>query len=106
MAVQIRDTPFGHLTRLITKNAIFQYPEEVASNTLVTNKKQEKDDLADPRRYQPSPGDVESAAATEAFEDKADKAEATKDKYLVDWYGPKDPEVSRTRSNLKIYTDI
>lgn len=103
MTTQIRDTQFGHLVRYLSGKKLLRYPDEVDLSLCKKSfpsrlQRQQRDDV-DPSD---KPNDADRAGAFESETqsddvEKADKrqtavdAEAT---FLVDWYGPDDPEVS------------
>ncbi|KAF4622684.1 hypothetical protein G7Y89_g14345 [Cudoniella acicularis] len=68
MTTQFRDTKFGHLARFLSRNKLFQYPDEI-----------------DPSLWKMPLQQNKASAITGVVEDG-------KDIYLVDWYGPDDPE--------------
>ncbi|KAI1808758.1 benomyl/methotrexate resistance protein [Daldinia bambusicola] len=88
MVPQIRDTPFGHLVRFLSRDKLFLFPDE-----------------ADPSIWKkPLPGDTgtplksltEQATITQGVVAQDSNADQTvvddRNFYVVDWYGPDDPE--------------
>ena len=92
MAVQIRDTPFGHLTRLLSRNAMFQYPEEQVS-TLPAKNTFSASGSATTNELDQSNGNRPQSSIDMAEEGKKGP-ETAGDEFLVGWYGPDDIEVS------------
>lgn len=104
MAIQLRDTQFGHLTRLLSRRRWFPYPDEVDislskkfvdSDTMrhQGNGFEKTDDTNKPGRpsWQASDGpntDLEACGAQNVVSRE-------KETFLVDWYGPDDPEVGK-----------
>lgn len=91
MTTQLRDTKFGHVVRLITKNKVLQYPDEVdpAKWQAVLSAK--------PNRERPF-GEAEGRTTVAASDSKLEKGEQAA--FLVDWYGPDDPEVRCSSSHV------
>ena len=103
MATQLfRDTQFCHLVRLLSGNKLFRYPDENDPSLW------EKSVFwKDTTSGQTEPGQQSSGVGrSEELEtwDQIDlrqpslnhTIEEGKDVYLIDWYGPDDPEVSKT----------
>lgn len=89
MATQVRDTTFGHIVRLLSSNKIFQYPDEVDPSLWKKCLQGDTGSAPTPPREQtsePQGVKLEDLNQGQAVEDG-------KDIYLVDWYGPDDPEV-------------
>jgi DHA1 family multidrug resistance protein-like MFS transporter len=116
----IRDSPFGHVVRLVTGRKYFQYPEEkdhelwkkyvneeksgyMAHHGTAEPPKEESDDINQAQGLR-AREDSESSSRTlgeghnEASGVRVDP-EKGKDKHVVDWYGPDDPQVSLSRSS-------
>lgn len=117
----IRDTAFGQIVRLVTKNRVFQYPEEQDPEHWKQYLNEEKSayiahhGTTEPpvdesqQELQGARGirtrDAQGDSATDsresmATEDTYNEAsgvrvdqEKGRDKNVVDWYGPNDPEV-------------
>ena len=90
MAVQLRDTLFGFLIRRLTRNSVFQYPEEQNIGACL---KIQHDGATNSSGHDNEP-------ANETLQDQAETAKSEKlteerhnNKHLVDWYSPDDPEV-------------
>jgi len=118
----IRDSPFGHIVRLVTRNKVFQYPEErdpglwkkyvheeksgyMAHHGTVEPPEEESQDLNNARGVRAR--DSDSSARTEVGDGynaasgaKVDP-EKGKDKYVIDWYGDDDPQNPRNWSRGK-----
>ena len=110
----IRDSPFGHIARLVTQKKCFQYPEEKDPNLWKKYVNQEKsgyvahhgntsppedevDELREARGIRDREGSESSC--TEVGEEfnhasgmRIDQ-EKGKDQYVIDWFGPDDPQV-------------
>ncbi|KAG8169828.1 hypothetical protein KVR01_000573 [Diaporthe batatas] len=89
MATQIRDTAFGQLVRRLSNNRWLRYPDEVdptlwekhlRDREFTRDEKPNGTDASSPRPERSIAGDV-----TRSVEDGQDV-------FLVDWYGPDDPE--------------
>ena len=105
----IRESAFGQIVRLITRNKVFRYPEEKDLSIWEKYINQEKSrnmavhgstqPFEDPEKDMTvdTPQSPESSSSTIA-EDGATKQpvdpEKGRDVTIVDWYGPDDPEVS------------
>jgi hypothetical protein len=67
MTTQIRDTSFGRLVRLLSRDTLFQYPDELQTPEI---------------------------SFWDQYSTEDDKAKKVgKDSLIVGWYGPDDPEV-------------
>lgn len=110
----IRDSPFGHIVRLVTRNKWFQYPEEkdpelwkkyvnqeksgyVAHHGNTSPPEEESEELRQARGMREREGSESSQ--TEIGEDfnhasgvRIDQ-EKGKDLHVIDWFGPDDPQV-------------
>jgi len=118
----IRDSTFGQLVRLVTRNKVFLYPEEKDSEvwkkyvnkeksanmatygqTSIPEDEDEKDNNEQPARNN-SPSRSQSSSSTAIDESsnvnevsgKPIDQEKGKDSHVVDWYGADDPEVRAT----------
>ena len=87
MTTQFRDTPCGHLIRVLTGNKILRYADEV-----------------DPKGYHAAltARTVEKGPSPDREEVTQRKFEGGKDDVVVvvDWYSPDDPEVRLTSNAL------
>ncbi|KAK8055208.1 hypothetical protein PG993_000435 [Apiospora rasikravindrae] len=121
----LRDTFFSHCLRVVTGGRVFKYPEEVDSSIWTkyvhaeksANMAQHGQTTAPEGSFrdspaqdpgQPSPGSRSSSATQldhEAIANTNHKRhvdpEKGKDHYIVDWYGPNDPENPRNWSRPK-----
>lgn len=110
----IRDSPFGHIVRLVTRNKYFQYPEEKDAELWKKYVNQEKSgyvahhgDTSPPEEDVEELREARGVREREASEDaqtevgdeynhasgvKIDQ-EKGKDQHVIDWYGPDDPQV-------------
>lgn len=115
----IRDSPFGHIVRLVTRKKYFQYPEEKDPNLWKNYVNQEKsgyvahhgntsppeeevDGLREARGVRDREGSESSR--TEVGEEfnyasgmRIDQ-EKGKDQHVIDWFGPDDPQVWQSSS--------
>jgi DHA1 family multidrug resistance protein-like MFS transporter len=115
----IRDSPFGHIVRLVTRNKVFQYPEErdpelwkkyvheeksgyMAHHGTAEPPEEESEDLNNARGVRAR--DSDSSVRTEVGDGynvasgaKVDP-EKGKDKHVIDWYGDDDPQVNPSPS--------
>lgn len=104
----IRDSPFGHIVRLVTRNKVFQYPEERDPKVWKKYVNGEKSGhMARHGATQP-PQDEENETTHERDGNLSDASSQTqvneasgmrvdpekgKDKHVIDWYGDDDPQV-------------
>jgi len=126
----IRDSPFGHIVRLVTRNKVFQYPEEKDPSLWKKYLHEEKSGHAAYHGSTEAPEDREnipelnnarglaqrerehnsrSSSQTQVGEGyneasgvKIDK-EKGKDIHVIDWYGDDDPQNPRNWSRAKKY---
>jgi len=118
----IRDSPFGHIVRLVTRNRCFQYPEEkdpelwkkyvnqeksgyVAHHGNTSPPEEESEELRRARGMREREGSESSQ--TEVGDEynyasgvRVDQ-EKGKDHHVVDWFGPDDPQNPRNWSRMK-----
>jgi DHA1 family multidrug resistance protein-like MFS transporter len=107
----LRDSAFGQIVRLITRNNVFQFPEErdaslceryidaeklgnMAHHGTVeaeTEKETHVNNLASSRTS--SSTQVDERAAVNGASQKPVDPEKGRDLNMVDWYGPEDPDV-------------
>jgi DHA1 family multidrug resistance protein-like MFS transporter len=107
MSTQIRETQFGLLIRSLSSNKLFQYPDEVDPSIWMKSLQRNTTSISTP------PG--EHVGSSEKLRDRANSTNSIenvdrqtvdilhpspgqamqdgKDIYIVDWYGPDDPEV-------------
>jgi DHA1 family multidrug resistance protein-like MFS transporter len=131
----IRDTAFGQILRLITKNRVLQYPEEQDPEHWKNYLNEEKSGYiahhgtAEPPEDDESrqelqnarglhmrdaqgdgPADSRNSMATGTTINEASGVpvdqEKGRDKNLIDWYGPEDPEVRLCCSNSCMNTTL
>lgn len=114
----IRDSPFGHIVRAVTKNKVFQYPEEkdpelwkkyvheeksghVAyhGRTEAPEDRENIEELNNARGISQREQNSRSSSQTQVGEEhneasgvRVDK-EKGKDLNVIDWYGDDDPQV-------------
>lgn len=93
MATQIRETAFGQLTRRLSNNRWFRYPDEV-DPTLWEKYLRDRESTTEEKhcRSSPSGADASSSGPEGPAGDGPRSVEDGQDVYLVDWYGPDDPE--------------
>jgi DHA1 family multidrug resistance protein-like MFS transporter len=113
----IRDSPFGHCVRLVTRNKYFQYPEEKDPNLWKKYVNQEKSGyVAHHGDTQPPDEEVEELRQARGVREREDSESSSrtqvgdgegynhasgvrvdpekgKDQHVIDWYGPEDPAV-------------
>ncbi|KAJ4380443.1 GTPase-activating protein [Didymella sp. IMI 355093] len=118
----IRDSPFGHIVRLVTRNKVFQYPEEKDPNLWKKYVNQEKSGyVAHHGDTSPPEEDVEELRQARGVRDREGSEssqtevgdeynhasgvridqEKGKDQHVIDWYGPDDPQNPRNWSRGK-----
>ncbi|KIX01487.1 uncharacterized protein Z518_09213 [Rhinocladiella mackenziei CBS 650.93] len=102
MTTQFRDTQFGHLVRLVSDNKLFPYPDEIDPS--LWKKSVQRCATSSSPRSGDQHGGSEKLRNTNNSTDASVKdldprnddlnraVERGKDVYLVDWYGPDDPE--------------
>lgn len=124
----IRDSPFGHIVRAVTKNKVFQYPEEkdpelwkkyvheeksghVAyhGRTEAPEDRENIEELNNARGISQREQNSRSSSQTQVGEEyneasgvRVDK-EKGKDLNVIDWYGDDDPQNPRNWSRAKKY---
>ncbi|OTB09775.1 hypothetical protein K445DRAFT_311111 [Daldinia sp. EC12] len=88
MATQIRDTQFGHLVRFLSRNKLFPFPDEVDPSLW---KKSLPGHTGPPLK---SPTEQANDAQGVVVQDSDADQTIIDDRnfYVVDWYGPDDPE--------------
>jgi DHA1 family multidrug resistance protein-like MFS transporter len=108
MTTQFRDTQFGHLVRFLSHNKLFQYPDELDTtlwqralqrNIDPTSSPLDDQDVSSEKRNDPN--DIAPGLALRSDTQDVDlqdqrvsrTIENGKDTFLIDWYGPDDPEV-------------
>ncbi|KAJ4350693.1 GTPase-activating protein [Ascochyta clinopodiicola] len=118
----IRDSPFGHIVRLVTRNKCFQYPEEkdpslwkkyvnqeksgyVAHHGNTSPPEEEVEELQNARGVRDREG---SESSNTEIGDEYNHAsgvridqEKGKDQHVIDWFGPDDPQNPRNWSRGK-----
>lgn len=123
----LRDSIFGHCLRLITRGKVFQYPEEVDPS--IWKKYVHAEKSANIAKHGQTAAPVPSSqgnlgqnrqqsacqsghsSATEVDHDALVSGEPSRhvdpekgrDQYIVDWYGPSDPEVSSSTSTVFLH---
>lgn len=117
MSTQIRDTQFGYLVRAISKNRRYRYPDELETFFWKTQLQQQVKPLPSARPGPRSQDWDESKAednatdtptygiASQVFEADND-AGPDNEVYLVDWYGPDDPEVRCNTFRREAFSNI
>ena len=104
----IRESAFGQIVRLITRNKVFQYPEEKdlsfyekyinhdKSRNMAVHGSTEPPEDFEKKHAAKSPQDPESSTSTIADNEASrypTDPEKGRDVTMIDWYGPDDPEV-------------
>jgi len=118
----IRDSPFGHVVRLVTRNKCFQYPEEKDPSLWKKYVNQEKSGYVahhgDTSPPEEESGELRSARGMREREGSESEQtevgdeynyasgvrvdqEKGKDHHVVDWDGPDDPQNPRNWSRAK-----
>ncbi|ETN40929.1 uncharacterized protein HMPREF1541_05209 [Cyphellophora europaea CBS 101466] len=85
MAVQVRDTHFGRFVRFISCKRLLQYPDELdptLANAFTLSGQPRSDELLK----------KEACDGVDLQNDASQPPKAAQRFYLVDWYGPDDPE--------------
>lgn len=114
----IRDSPFGHIVRLVTRRKYFQYPEEkdhemwkkyvneeksgyMAHHGTAEPPEEESEELNQAQGLRAREGNnSETSSRTHVGEGHNEASgvrvdpEKGKDKHVIDWYGSDDPQVS------------
>lgn len=108
MTSQFRDTQFGHLMRFLSGDKLFRYPDEVDPLRWKSAVERDTTSASTWLRKQNTGSEksenLNDAANTSARDFKTQDVDSVepsinhvvedgKDAYLVDWYGPDDPEV-------------
>jgi len=121
----IRDSPFGHIVRLVTRQKVFQYPEEkdpslwkkyvheeksahMAHHGTAESPEEDTDELNNLRGVRTRDAADNSSDSSRTIADGYNEAsgarvdpEKGKDKHVIDWYGPEDPQNPRNWSRAK-----
>jgi DHA1 family multidrug resistance protein-like MFS transporter len=101
----IRDSPFGHTVRLLTRNKVFQYPEERDAEIWKKYVNQEKSGNMAQHGSPEAPegrNSSDSSSQTQVGDGVNEASgvrvdpEKGKDKHVIDWYGADDAQVSLT----------
>jgi DHA1 family multidrug resistance protein-like MFS transporter len=87
MATQLRNTQFGNLVRLISGKRLFRYPDEVDSSLWKAALQRNETSII-------AGGGTPFTEGKEGVNGADGIAEEGGDVFLIDWYGPEDPEVS------------
>lgn len=94
MATQLRDTAFGQLVRRLSNNRWFRYPDEL-DPTLWEKHLRDRESTTDEKHNGSSPDGTDASLPGPEGGSAGDgtrSVEDGQDVYLVDWYGPDDPE--------------
>ena len=103
MTTQLRDTQFGHLLRFLSGNKLFRYPDEIDPSLWKKSLQRDTTSPSTPsgeqtnasaQDFNKQDGDLQDRSGNHVVEDG-------KDTYLVDWYGPDDPEVSAPIGSMR-----
>ena len=97
MMTQFRDTQFGHFVRFLSRNKYLRYSDEADAllckrGTATAEQSREPEKLEQPEDLRTGDLDSREPASSQAVEHG-------KDAFLVDWYGPDDPENPRNWSS-------
>jgi len=116
VAELIRDSPFGHIVRLVTRNKVFQYPEERDPEVWKKYVNQEKsghmahhgapeppNDNGNDTTHERDGNVSDASSQTQVNEASGARVdpEKGKDRYVIDWYGDEDPQNPRNWSRAK-----
>ncbi len=99
MATQLRDTQIGHLIRLLSGKKLLPYPDEVDSSLWKKSALRPSPLESSQGPQIEKPPNTENPANNPIKDLEAETngsnrvIENGKDIYLVEWYGPDDPEV-------------
>lgn len=88
MAFQFHTTTFGQLVRLLSRNKVFQYPDEIDQLLWKRFLRQDASEYMNGPGRGPSKNEATEGGDNTAFHDSEQEI------LLVEWYGPDDPEVS------------
>lgn len=110
MTTQFRNTQFGHLVRFLSGNKLFRCPDEIDPS--LWKKSLQRDATSISTRSGKQSGGSEKSkdpndsthASTKGFDAQdvnLQDQSVGKDIYLVDWYGPDDPEVSAPIGSMR-----
>lgn len=90
MAFRFHTTTFGQLVRLLSRNKVFQYPDEIDPLLWKRLFRQDALEHMDGSGREPSKNETteDGIPQNTAFHDGEQEV------LLVEWYGPDDPEVS------------
>lgn len=93
--LHVQSTIFGKLMRLVSRNKVFQYPDEVDPSSWKNAIQEDPTQL--PRQTSPSTVDLVKASGKEAqngavHEQQQARKREKCDVTIVGWYGPDDPE--------------
>ncbi|KAH3980167.1 hypothetical protein HBI70_010540 [Parastagonospora nodorum] len=121
----IRDSPFGHIVRFVTRNKVFQYPEErdpevwkkyvhqeksgyMAHHGTTDPPEEESEELQNAQGVRAREHNSSDSASRTQVGDGFNEASGVKvdpekgrDRHVVDWYGPDDPQNPRNWSRAK-----
>ncbi|EAT85845.1 hypothetical protein HBI56_144620 [Parastagonospora nodorum] len=121
----IRDSPFGHIVRLVTRNKVFQYPEErdpevwkkyvhqeksgyMAHHGTTDPPEEESEELQNAQGVRAREHNSSDSASRTQVGDGFNEASGVKvdpekgrDRHVIDWYGPDDPQNPRNWSRAK-----
>lgn len=107
---QLRDTQFGHLVRFLSRRRYLQYPDEVdpslwQRSLMHRGTGDGREKLASADHPDRPPVNLDHQTTDDPPASNLDSSgsganlervvEDGRDVYLVDWYGPNDPEVSQ-----------
>ena len=87
MATQLRDTEFGHIIRMLTGHKVLRYPDEIDLGGCQTAL---GGSIGDEK---PVPPLQDRTTGSRQEDDELE--DGGREAFLVDWYGPDDPEVRR-----------
>lgn len=95
MAIQLRETQFAWVVRLLSGRKLFRYPDEVDDSLSTRYRAQQAQPEGEVDQERGNGNDNEKSAERD-----------DNDIYVVDWYGPQDPEVCVKLRQAGRLTDI
>jgi DHA1 family multidrug resistance protein-like MFS transporter len=94
MTNHFRDTQFGELVRFLSRNSLFQYPDEVDTSLWERSIAQKESTNASEKEFRIENSDSQISNTNHFVDDG-------RNLFLVDWYGRDDPEVFNLANHRK-----
>ena len=103
MTTQLRETQFGHLVRFLSGHKLFRYPDEIDPSLWKNSLQRDTTSTSTWSGEQTNASTKECDTQDGGLQDRSGShvVEDGKDIYLVDWYGPDDPEVSAPMGSMR-----